>query len=319
VYLNVDVDNLWNYELEFGSPPSGKNDLIFEEAMPKMLELFAKHKARATFFVVGRDLETPSCQNFCKVAARAGHEIANHSYSHLGTPHRLSLAEKEKEILRCHELIEKYTGAPPVGFRGPGYYIDSEMIQILQRENYLYDSSVLPSFANQMMSLYILLRTGRRIDKMFGRKRWMVASQEVTKIAGLQSDGRWLYELPVTTAPLLRWPIHTTYLYMFGTKYFEMSLPKLRDQQDAVFLFHAVDTLDYREDANLARNLLALKKPLDERLKMFDWILASFQQTNFIPNREGLSRLRPEDVPTSRLLSSRGGRQLESAVYPSAK
>lgn len=303
MYLNVDVDNLWNYELEFGSPPSGRNDLLFEQAMPKMLEIFAHHKARATFFVVGRDLEGLSCRQFCKEAAFQGHEIANHSYSHLGHPHRLTFSEKESEILRCHELIEKYTGIAPVGFRGPGYYVDKEMIQVLLRENYLYDSSVLPSFATQLMSFYILVSTGRWIDKMFGRKRWMFASQKVTQIYNNSMPEKFLYELPVTTAPFLRWPIHTTYLYMFGTKYFKWSLPALRKNQNAVYLFHAIDTLDYQADANLNRNLLPLRKTIAERLSLINEVLTGFQQNSFITNREGLERLDRKQVPKSRLIS----------------
>ncbi|MGZ3746163.1 MAG: polysaccharide deacetylase family protein [Bacteriovorax sp.] len=300
--MNVDLDNLWNYELEFGSSPSGRNDLLFEQAMPRMLEVFAQHNARATLFVVGRDLELQSCQEFCKEAVRLGHEVANHSYSHLGNPQKLKFSEKEKEIMRCHELIEKHTGVAPVGFRGPGYYVDQDMIQILLRENYLYDSSVLPSVANQLMNFYILLRTGRLIDKMFGRKRWMFASQRVTKISSSSMPEKFLYELPVTTAPFLRWPIHTTYLYMFGVKYFTWSLPRLRQNQNSVYLFHGVDTLEYREDANLTRNLLALGKTLEERLILINEVLTSVRQKAFVPNREGLLALNPQKVSKSRLI-----------------
>jgi peptidoglycan/xylan/chitin deacetylase (PgdA/CDA1 family) len=303
LYLNVDLDNLWNYELEFGTPASGKNDIMFEQAMPKMLEVFSQFNARATLFVVGRDLESRSCQEFCKEAARQGHEIANHSYSHLGNPKKLSFAEKEREILRCHELIEKHTGIAPVGFRGPGYYIDQEMVQILLRENYLYDSSVLPSFANQLMGLYVLLSTGRLIDKVFGRKRWMFSSQEVTKIQSSTEPEKFLYELPVTTSPYARWPIHTTYLYMFGTKYFEWALPKLREQKHGVYLFHAVDTLDY-QDGDLSRKLLPLTKTLDERVDLMKWVLGQFQQKEFITNRAGLENLNEGTVPSSLLVRS---------------
>lgn len=302
VYLNVDLDNLWNYELEFGSPPLGNSDILFTEAMPKMLEIFAKHRAHATFFVVGKDLELESCQKFCKEAALQGHEIANHTYSHLGNIQKLSFTEKEKEIVKCHELIEKHTGILPVGFRGPGYYIDQDIIQILLRENYLYDSSVLPSFMNFFMGFYILLRTGRVIDKNFGRKRWMFATQNITKICSKLDSENFLYELPVTTAPFLRIPIHTTYLYMFGTKYFEWCLPRLRQQAHGVYLFHGVDTLDYQQDENLSKNLLPLRKQIDERLRLLEWILIQFQQPYFVTNREGLSRLDSTQIPKSKLI-----------------
>lgn len=303
MHLTVDLDNLWIYEQEYGSSVSGRYDLLFDEAMPRMLKLFARHNALATLFVVGRDLERPSCQEFCREAVRAGHEIANHSYSHAGNWHRLSFNEKYVEIMRAHELIEKHVGVSPVGFRGPGYYLDLDMVKILLQEGYRYDSSVLPSFANQLMQLYILLRTGRKIDKVFGRKRWIFASQKVTKIHHPDDPHKFLYELPISTAPYIRWPIHTTFLYMFGTRYLELVLPTLRSWNHGVYVFHGIDTLDYQQDEKLSKMVLPLKKPLDERIALIEWLLNSFKQEKFETSCAGLDSLEPSLVARSLLLN----------------
>lgn len=265
-----------------------------------MLDIFDRFNVKATLFVVGKDLESKSCQDFIKDAFRRGHEIGNHSYSHPKNFKVLSLAEKEAEIMRCHELILKHTGLAPVGFRGPGYYIDREMIEILIRENYLYESSVLPSFANLLMSLQVLLKTGRLTDKVFGLKRFMFASQNPTLIHGHASPEKTLIEMPITTAPFLRWPIHTTYLYMFGLTYFKWVAPWVgRFVRRPIYLLHGVDTHEYPADGKLAARVLPLGQPLERRLYVLETVLSMFANQKFTTTREGAESLSRNGLPRS--------------------
>ena len=62
--VQVDVDDLWVYYQSIGrNAPDGARALIYEQGIPRLLELFERHSIRATFFVVGRmaiaDPETP--------------------------------------------------------------------------------------------------------------------------------------------------------------------------------------------------------------------------------------------------------------------
>ena len=84
----------------------------------KVLDLLKKHNAKATFFVIGRNVD-----NFCPLlqrVAKEGHEIANHTYTHPALPRRSAqsqLAEMEKAqkaIVNC--VGEKHL---PFWFRSP--------------------------------------------------------------------------------------------------------------------------------------------------------------------------------------------------------
>lgn len=65
----------------------------------------------------------------------AGHELANHSYSH---PHinNLSYDKNLEQVNKCSELIKKITGKPSILYRGPyGEYNDT-VIQAAKDANH---------------------------------------------------------------------------------------------------------------------------------------------------------------------------------------
>ncbi len=89
---------------------------------PRLLDLLDRHRARATFFLIGRFVEAePGLA--AEIAAR-GHLIGNHTATHPAlvwkTPGRIA-----DELRRCQDAIERATGRrpiwmrPPYGFRGP--------------------------------------------------------------------------------------------------------------------------------------------------------------------------------------------------------
>ena len=89
---------------------------------PKLLDLLDRHKAKATFFVVGKYVrDAPSLAK--EIAAR-GHLVGNHTESH---PNLFFCgpAETRSELLRCSEAIGNATWEepkwfrPPFGFRSP--------------------------------------------------------------------------------------------------------------------------------------------------------------------------------------------------------
>lgn len=96
-----------------------------------VLKSLAKHKARATFFVVGCKAEAQS--DLLKKMVKDGHELGNHSYSHKDF-NRMSGAEIRTEISSTSNLLNKITGKKPVLFRPPGGYLSNELIRISQAE-----------------------------------------------------------------------------------------------------------------------------------------------------------------------------------------
>jgi peptidoglycan-N-acetylglucosamine deacetylase len=83
---------------------------------PKLLDLLATHHIKATFFVIGENVaEHPE---IVERAAREGHEIANHSWSHpnLG---KMSDESVRRQLRQTDDAIKNATGKRPTLMRPP--------------------------------------------------------------------------------------------------------------------------------------------------------------------------------------------------------
>ena len=79
-----------------------------EKLTPRLLNLLAAHHIKATFFVIGQNVvEHPE---IVQRAAREGHEIGNHSWSHpnLG---KMSDEGVRRELQKTEDAIKSATGA----------------------------------------------------------------------------------------------------------------------------------------------------------------------------------------------------------------
>jgi len=83
---------------------------------PKLLDLLAAHHIKATFFVIGENVAEHS--EIVARAAREGHEIANHSWSHpnLG---KMSGDSVRSQLQRTDDAIQNATGKRPTLMRPP--------------------------------------------------------------------------------------------------------------------------------------------------------------------------------------------------------
>jgi peptidoglycan-N-acetylglucosamine deacetylase len=86
------------------------------EATRALIDLLARHGARATFFVVGRELER--FPEAARQIVSAGHELGNHSYSHT----RMIFVSGEfiqSEIEKTDAAIRRAGQRGPIAFRPP--------------------------------------------------------------------------------------------------------------------------------------------------------------------------------------------------------
>jgi len=82
--VSVDLDEIGCYAAIHGLEPPDEDAgrAIYRRALPRLGRLFDELSIRATFFAIGRDVDGENAPRL-RALAEAGHEIANHSASHL--------------------------------------------------------------------------------------------------------------------------------------------------------------------------------------------------------------------------------------------
>ena len=110
----------------------------------RILELFDKHNAKGTFFVLGWVADRSPA--LVRRIAAAGHEIASHGYSHQLVYNQSPEVFRE-ETIRSKQILEDLTGQPVTGYRAASYSITNESrwaLDILAEAGFTWDSSIFP-------------------------------------------------------------------------------------------------------------------------------------------------------------------------------
>ena len=112
------------------------------QGIDKILDWLRKNETLATFFVVGELLEFRP-EIFDKIIEN-GHEIGFHTMHHTKLDNIGSKEKFTEEIKKFEQLTKKKSK----GFRAPTFSLNqttSWAIDVLQKNNYMYDSSVVPA------------------------------------------------------------------------------------------------------------------------------------------------------------------------------
>lgn len=86
------------------------------ELTPRLLDILRREGVRATFFVVGRNVD--AYPDIARRIVAEGHEIANHSYSHVAFT-SVDASRMRDEITKTNESIMRATGRCPTALRPP--------------------------------------------------------------------------------------------------------------------------------------------------------------------------------------------------------
>ena len=62
---------------EFAFKTPFDNNYLYVIVLPRILDLLDTHNVKATFSIIGNELELESYRNFCKTALQKGHMLAN--------------------------------------------------------------------------------------------------------------------------------------------------------------------------------------------------------------------------------------------------
>lgn len=100
---------------------------------PAMLNIFAKVNGKATFFVVGINLE--KLPDIARRALAEGHEIGNHTFSH---PFLANMSEQEieAELIKQENAIAHYLDIKPTVFRPPFFSFDEKVDNVAFKLGY---------------------------------------------------------------------------------------------------------------------------------------------------------------------------------------
>jgi hypothetical protein len=212
--LSLDLDNKWTYLKIHGDPGWETFPSYLDILVPRVLEFLEKRELRITFFIVGQDAALQKNLASLRMISAAGHNLGNHSFSHEPWFERYDRRQTESEILLAEEHIKKVTGQRPVGFRGPGFSFSQTVLEVLGRHGYLYDASTFPTFFGPLARIYYLSHSSLTgVDRKQRGKLFGSFADGFRPLSAYHwNGGKGLLELPVTTMPLLRAPVHLSYL-----------------------------------------------------------------------------------------------------------
>ena len=109
-------------------------------AVPKILEVLKEAGVKGTFFVPGWTAEHHTDR--VEMILREGHEVAHHSYSHRWIDPDFPDQEIE-EMEKGLDALKRTVGVVPKGYRSPAGETSELLIRLLQKHNFLYDSSLM--------------------------------------------------------------------------------------------------------------------------------------------------------------------------------
>ena len=222
--LSVDVEDYFHVEAFAATVPRSRWPLFNSRTRRntlRTLELFARHRCRATFFFLGWVAERDP--GLVREVAAAGHELACHSHLHQPI-YTMKPNEFREDLRRSRNAIENAGGTRVIGFRAPTFSITRESLwalEVLAEERFEYDSSIFPVHHD----LYGIPEAARCIHRKqlpTGRSIWEVPPSTI-RIGGANipfGGGGYLRQLPMM---FTRWGIKTLHV---------------REKQPVIIYFH---------------------------------------------------------------------------------
>lgn len=213
--LSLDLDNKWTYMKIHGDAGWETFPSYLDLVVPRILNFLDEHDLTITFMVVGQDAALERNRSVLRSIAAAGHEIGNHSFKHESWMHLYAEEEIESDLIQAEWAIEQAVGRRPVGFRGPGFSISYNIMQVLARRGYIYDASTFPTYLGPLARAYYFMTTSLTPEEKAKRRELFGKFKD-----GLRTNAayRWRYngdeliEIPVTTFPVFKVPIHISYV-----------------------------------------------------------------------------------------------------------
>ena len=107
--------------------------------LPLILDVLKRHNVKATFFVVGQNVER--YPDRVRRILDEGHEVGVHGYTHT-PPQRLSPDEEEAELVKALGLL-RGLGANVTGYRSPSWDVSPVTLDLLDKHGFVFSSQMM--------------------------------------------------------------------------------------------------------------------------------------------------------------------------------
>jgi polysaccharide deacetylase family protein (PEP-CTERM system associated) len=219
--MTVDVEDYFQVSAFEPQFPRSSWDAIpcrVEANVDWILDCFARHGIKATFFTLGWLAER--YPDMVRRIADAGHEVASHGWEHVRVTTQTPEAFRA-DVTRTKALLEDLSGQPVRGYRAASYSINGSNIwaqDVLADCGHAYSSSVVPM------------------------KHDLYGMPEAPRFAYVAAGGR-LLEIPVTTITLAGRNLNIGgggWFRLFPYRFSRWALHSInqREQESGIFYFH---------------------------------------------------------------------------------
>ncbi|HLM60682.1 MAG TPA: polysaccharide deacetylase family protein, partial [Pyrinomonadaceae bacterium] len=285
--LSLDLDNKWSYMKTHGDAGWESFPTYLDVIVPRSLAFLKERNLKITYFIVGQDAAREENHDAIRQISDARHEIGNHSFNHEPWLHLYSKQQLVEEFERTENALENVTGQRTVGFRGPGYSLSPTVLEVLAERDYEYDCSTLPTYIAPLARAYYFFKSPEMSDEEREKRK---------KLFGKFSDGfqslkpyKWqigeksLIEIPVTTLPIFKTPIHASYVIYLSTfskalakAYWKTAIEMCRlSGTQLSLLLHPLDFLS-GEDAPELKFFPAMNLSVEKKLEFLSDVLEAF-------------------------------------------
>ena len=110
----------------------------------RLLDLFAEHNVKSTFFTLG--WVAKRCPDVIKRIVNEGHELASHGLEHQRAT-TMSRSQFDKDVYESKAILEDVSGSAVKGYRAPSFSVNDTntwVYEVLAEQGFVYSSSTYP-------------------------------------------------------------------------------------------------------------------------------------------------------------------------------
>ncbi len=222
------------------------------QGLERLLPLLKKLGAKSTFFVTGYFAEKEP--EIVKKIAKEGHEIGSHAYTDI---EQTSLPEKriEKGLKKTKKILEKISRSNIIGFRAPRCFINSHILNVLEKLNFKYDSSIHPA---------IVFGKYYNINRPLG-------PYHPDKNNILKKGDMKILEIPISVIPIIRFPISWWWMRNLGNWVTTLGTwINLKQKRNVILYFHPWEFTELPSVRGVPDSIVQnTGKPFLKKLKVF--------------------------------------------------